>query len=189
MKTELDWLSKLSICGCLVFMTACGSGNAASPTETVLTLPGNDVFGAIKEATDALMASADTEWDKVDLEALRQHLLDMKHVTEEVSILSKADIDKGVVIKIKAQPESLASLERVMSAHPAQLFSDKGWQMTVKQQADEFTLTVTTEKAEDVAKIRGLGYGGVLTIGGHHAVHHWALASGKALRAHLLPNN
>jgi hypothetical protein len=55
-----------------------------SDTITPLTEPGNDIFGTIQEVVQKLEANPDTDWSQVDLEALRQHLIDMKAFTEEV---------------------------------------------------------------------------------------------------------
>jgi len=40
-------------------------------------MPGQDAFGAIQEIVQILDADPKTDWSKVDLEALRQHLIDM----------------------------------------------------------------------------------------------------------------
>jgi hypothetical protein len=45
------------------------------------TLPGQDAFEAIQEIVRILEANPKTDWSKVDLEALRQHLIDMNEVT------------------------------------------------------------------------------------------------------------
>jgi hypothetical protein len=45
-------------------------------------------------------------------------------------------------------------------------------------------LTVTARDAEDakaVARVRGLGFIGLLTLGGHHQPHHLAMARGQAM--------
>jgi hypothetical protein len=45
------------------------------------TMPGEDAFGAIQEIVRILDADPNTDWSKVDLEVLRQHLIDMNEVT------------------------------------------------------------------------------------------------------------
>src|SRR5271167_2194275 len=45
------------------------------------TMPGQDAFGAIQEIVQILQSDPKTDWSKVDLEALRQHLIDMNKVT------------------------------------------------------------------------------------------------------------
>ena len=45
-------------------------------------------------------------------------------------------------------------------------------------------LTVTARDAEDakaVARVRGLGFIGLLTLGAHHQPHHLAMARGQAM--------
>jgi hypothetical protein len=57
--------------------------------------------------------------------------------------------------------------------------AETGWDMQVQNNDGVFTLTVTTDNAKDIAKIRGLGYIGVMAYGNHHQPHHWAMASGE----------
>jgi hypothetical protein len=57
--------------------------------------------------------------------------------------------------------------------------AETGWDMQVSNNDDVFTLTVVSKKAHEVAKIRGLGYIGVMAYGNHHQPHHWAMASGE----------
>ena len=48
----------------------------ARPTEA-----GQGAFAAIQEIVAILEADPDTDWSKVDIDALRQHLVDMNAVT------------------------------------------------------------------------------------------------------------
>ena len=49
--------------------------HAAMHAGTIPTMPGQDAFGAIQEIVQMLAADPKTDWSKVNLEALRQHLL------------------------------------------------------------------------------------------------------------------
>jgi hypothetical protein len=51
------------------------------PSGTVPKEPGQDAFGTIQEIVQILEADPKTDWSKVNLEALRQHLIDMNEVT------------------------------------------------------------------------------------------------------------
>ena len=44
--------------------------------STTPTMPGQDAFGAIQEIVQILEADPKTDWSKVELEGLRQHLID-----------------------------------------------------------------------------------------------------------------
>lgn len=68
--------------------------HSTSPTATVPMLPGQEAFGAIQEIVNILEADPSTDWSKVDLEALRQHLIDMNEVTLHATVATKL-IDVG----------------------------------------------------------------------------------------------
>ena len=55
------------------------------------TMPGQDAFGAIQEIVRILEADPKTDWSKVNLEALRQHLIDMNEVTLKAAAVGDAD--------------------------------------------------------------------------------------------------
>ena len=44
-------------------------------------MPGQDPFGAIQEIVRILEADPSTDWSKVNIAALREHLIDMNEVT------------------------------------------------------------------------------------------------------------
>lgn len=153
----------------------------AMPTSaTPLTAPGNDAFAAVQEAVEKLMADPKTDWSRVNLEALRQHLVDMNNFTLNVEVTAQKPIDNGVEFTVKATtPGAAASLDRLFSAHPAVLKQESAWDMTTRKNADSsFTARVTGATAEDTAKIRGLGYIGLAALGNHHQAHHWQMATG-----------
>ena len=45
------------------------------------TMPGQDAFGTIQEIVQMLEADPATDWSKVNIAALREHLIDMNEVT------------------------------------------------------------------------------------------------------------
>jgi len=151
-------------------------GGSATP----LTEPGNDAFAAIQETVVKLLADPNTDWSHVNLEALRQHLVDMQNFTFNVAVTEQKNIKGGVQFTVKATTSAAAgSLQRLFSAHPSILKQESGWDMDAKKNKDgSFTARVTSTRDEDVAKIRGLGYIGVVAYGQHHQQHHWQMATG-----------
>jgi len=152
----------------------------AAPTATPLTAPGNDAFEAIQEVVQKLLADPKTDWTRINLEPLRQHLVDMHNFTLNVEVSAQKPIDGGVEFTVKSTtPGAAASLERLFSAHPAILKQESGWDMTATMNKDGgYTARVTGAKPEDAAKIRGLGYIGLVAFGQHHQAHHWQMATG-----------
>lgn len=145
-----------------------------------LSMPGNDIFGTIQEVVQKLENDPNTDWSKVDLEALRQHLLDMKAFTEEVKVVSQTPIENGLSIKISPETERASeALGRLFQMHPSMLKQEKGWEMQTTPDAEGFLIRVTTENEAEVEKLRGLGYIGILAEGAHHQAHHWMIATGK----------
>ena len=64
---------------------------------TTPTMPGQDAFGAVQEIVRILEADPKTDWSKVNLEALRQHLIDMSEVMLKADAVTKL-IDGGIEV-------------------------------------------------------------------------------------------
>jgi hypothetical protein len=61
------------------------------------------------------------------------------------------------------------------------------WSARTEAIAGGVRLVVVAKKPDDaraVARIRGLGFAGLLTAGAHHQTHHLAMAKGEALARH-----
>jgi len=144
-----------------------------------LSEAGNDAFGTIQEVITQLNNDPNTDWSRVNIETLRQHLRDMNDMTLNVEVLSQKPIENGMVAVVEATtPRAAEALGRVSRGHPPQLKRETGWVMKVTQDGKTFTFTTTTEKPQEVDKIRGLGYIGLIASGPHHQPHHWAMATG-----------
>lgn len=145
----------------------------------MLQAPGQAVFGTVQEAIRALEADSTTDWSQVDVDRLRRHLLDMHHVAVNVVVEQKTPIENGLRIRVRPTNEAArASLSRVLDAHPMMLKQETGWTVTVRKQNDAYVLRVTTDDPSETAKIRALGYMGLLAYGQHHQRHHWMLVRG-----------
>jgi hypothetical protein len=155
--------------------------NASSTVRsTVLQAPGESVFGAVQEAIRRLEADSTTDWSQVDVARLHQHLLDMHRVAVHVAVEEKTPIENGVRLRVRPTTEAArASLDRVLDAHPHMLKQEAGWSMTVEEADGAYVLRTTTDDPADTAKIRALGYMGLLAYGQHHQRHHWHLVNGK----------
>ena len=159
--------------------------HAMKTTDAGLSEAGNDAFGTIQEVISKLNSDPDTDWSKVNLEALRLHLVDMHEMTLNVNLLSQTAVNNGVETVIEpSTPRAAEALVRVFSAHPMQLKQETGWEMQVVKTGERYTLTTTTENPEEISKIRGLGYIGLMAYGAHHQAHHWAMARGENPHEH-----
>ena len=63
------------------------------------------------------MPTRSTDWSKVNLEALRQHLIDMNEVTLKSDAAAKS-IDGGLEIAITSDGRTLAAIQRMIPSGP-----------------------------------------------------------------------
>jgi hypothetical protein len=148
--------------------------------------PAQSAYAAIAEIVRILKADSTTDWSKVNLEALRQHLIDMDAVTMR-SAVSQKPVPGGVTMMVTGDAKVGAAIKRMVTSHAGMLDMDTQYHATVVPIANGVQFTVTardTANARLVAMIRGEGFAGLLTEGDHHARHHLALARGDAM-AHM----
>jgi hypothetical protein len=72
-------------------------------------------------------------------------------------------------------------------SHAAELDRMPDWSAKTESLPGGVRLTVIAKRPDDaslIARIRGLGFSGLLTEGAHHQPHHLAMARGEALPGH-----
>lgn len=146
------------------------------------TQAGQAAFGAIQEIVLMLQADPQTNWAKVDIDALREHLIDMDEVTMRAAA-RKQPIDNGLRIEITGSGRTLAAIQRMVPDHAKEIDGLHGWTVRTATMPDGVTLTVTSTDPAEVQKIRALGFMGIM-VQGMHAPHHLAMARGEPLHQH-----
>jgi hypothetical protein len=149
----------------------------------VPTMPGQDAFGAIQEIVQMLDADPKTDWSKVDLEVLRQHLIDMNEVTLEAEVASK-QIDGGLEIAVTGDGRTVAAIQRMVPAWVQTMNGHQGWAAKASPLPNGELLTVAATDPKEVQHIRGLGFIGLLVSGAHHQMHHLMMAKGEFAHTH-----
>lgn len=149
------------------------------------THAGNEAFATIAEIVAILDADSTTDWTRVDLEALRQHLADMDDVTLRSSVVA-APVDGGVRLTVTGSGRTLDAVRRMVSAHATVLDALPNMKAQATRSSHGITLAVTARDgdARATARLRGLGFAGIMTLGAHHAEHHLAIARGAGAHAH-----
>ena len=151
-----------------------------------LTQPGQDAFGALAEVVRALEADPDTDWSRVDLERLHQHLIDMNEVVLRAAVKT-SPVTGGLTMDITGSGRTVQSIRAMIVPHAAELDRMPAWSAKTEALPDGVRLIVVSRDPSDastVAKIRGLGFAGLLVQGGHHGPHHLAMAKGELPAAH-----
>ena len=156
------------------------------PPTSSSSQPGQGAYGAIAEIVRVLESDSTTDWSTVDLERLRQHLIDMNAVVLRSMVLQQP-LAGGLQMDVTgADPAAQAAIQRMTAAHAQQLAAH-GILARSEPIAGGVRLVATARNANDaplVAKIRGLGFIGLLALGDHHAPHHLAMARGASAGGH-----
>lgn len=156
------------------------AGMVSPQGATLPTMPGQDAFGAIQEVLAILEADPNTDWSKVNIAALREHLIDMSEVTLHANAATSV-VDGGVRIEVTGEGRTLPAIQRMVPAQAHELDGVNGWKTSVEPLANGVVLTVTTDDPKQEMKIRALGFIGVMAEGTHHQLHHLAIARGEPM--------
>jgi len=157
------------------------SGMSAGAGQSSLHEIGQSAFAAIAEATRALEADPRTDWASANLDALRQHLVDMDNVTLR-SVVATKPVPGGVRFEVTSDDSRVrVSIARLAQMHAGMVNQESPYRILVQNLPNGVAMTVTGSTAVDAAKIRGLGFFGLLTEGNHHRRHHLALAKGQEM--------
>ncbi len=147
------------------------------PGGAFASQPGQGAFAAIQEIVEILAADPRTDWSKVNIDALRQHLIDMNNVTL-IANVKREPIDGGMRFDVTGEGPVRDSIRRMTTAHAAVMNGVDGWKFEAIEIEGGASLTVHAP-AKDADKLRGLGFLGVLTLGMHHQMHHLMIARGE----------
>lgn len=145
---------------------------AGVPTES-----GQSAFAAIQEIVQILEDDPKTDWSKVNIEALRQHLIDMNNVTLAAQVSSEP-INGGMKFIATGDDAVRDSIRRMSSAHAAIMDGVGGWHFIAKD-TDRGSILEVRVPPQDLNELKGLGFVGIMTRGMHHQQHHLMIARGE----------
>ena len=151
-------------------------GTKAAST-TLLLEPGQGAFAAISEIVGVLEADPATDWSKVNITGLRDHLIDMDIVVRD-AIVAQEELSNGVRAIVGGDAESLAAATRMVPAHAAELQRDGRWQVEAALEQGNVVLTVVSDDPVVATRIKALGFYGLMASQDHHRAHHYIIATG-----------
>lgn len=141
------------------------------------TEAGQSAFAAIEEIVLALDADPETDWSKVNISGLREHLVDMELVFTDATV-EPTEVENGFVFTVTGTGKTKGAIQRMAFAHSGIVDGVGDWAFSPEQHDAGVVLTVTTT-ADDMAKLRAFGFFGIMAIGMHHQDHHWMMATGS----------
>ncbi len=159
---------------------------AAVPTGSALdampTMPGQEAFGTIQEIIQLLDADTTTDWSKVNITALREHLVDMNSLVVNADV-TEEPIAGGLSMTVSGTGLTLRAIQAMVPAHAPMIDGLNGWTVTAETTPDGAILTATAADAKEALHIQGLGFFGLMATGAHHQVHHMNIARGEPMQA------
>jgi hypothetical protein len=147
---------------------------------------GQAAFTAIAEIVKMLDADPRTDWSKVNVEALRQHLIDMDEVTMHAAVRSDT-VPGGAAFTVTGNGRTLEAIRRMTRSRAATGTPDGSVRMSVSDVEGGVRFVAVagdSSNARSVARIRGLGFIGIVALGDHHAPHHLGIANGSMAGMH-----
>jgi hypothetical protein len=134
-------------------------------------------LGRSKRLWQILEADPTTDWTKVNIAALREHLIDMNEVTLNARATERA-LDNGVEITVSGEGQTLQAIKRMVPAHARELVK-VGWNASTEELPNGVKFTVTTSDPKQVPKLKALGFMGIMVEGAHHQPYHLMMAKGE----------
>ena len=153
--------------------TTTATAAASMPQE-----PGQSAFAAIAEIVAILNEDPDTDWSKVNIAALRDHLVDMEMLTTEAAY-TYTEVDGGIEFEVYGSKRAIEAARRMVPTHAQELTKTIDWQITTKDSDRGVKMIVQPTETNPIAKIQALGFFGIMATGAHHQPHHLGMATGS----------
>jgi hypothetical protein len=103
------------------------------------------------------------------------------------SEVTPTPVPGGLAMEITGTGRTDRAIHAMVVPHAAELDRMPEWSARTEPIAGGLRLIVVAKKPDDaktLARIRGLGFAGLITEGAHHQPHHLAMAKGEALAGH-----
>lgn len=154
-----------------------GHGNTTGsfPVET-----GQSAFAAIAEIVSILDKNPETNWSKVNIATLREHLVDMNALTLGANV-EAIKAENRIEFIVSGQGNVLRAAQNMVPAHARELNKMEEWNAVGEVTSNGARLTIETPDRETLAKVKALGFFGLMATGAHHQPHHLGMATGQMI--------
>ena len=157
---------------------AAGPRSEGTAAAASLTEPGQGAFAALSEVVAKLEADPETDWGRVDIGALRDHLVDMDRIVTD-TVAREEPLPNGLRVVVTGDADTMETARRMIPAHAAELARDTRWEVRAEAEDEAVTLAVTSDDPATALRIKALGFYGLMASQDHHRAHHYAIATGQ----------
>ena len=155
------------------------NAHSAGMTAIEITEPGQSAFAAIEQIVSALEMDPSTDWSKVDIAGLREHLRDMNMVFSDAEATGETVVG-GMHFTVTGTGRVREAIRNMTIAHAGVMDGVDGWGYAAEEHPDGATMTIMAPPF-DMPRLQALGFFGVMATGMHHQDHHFAMATGGGL--------
>lgn len=171
----------IAICANAIGQTHESHSGAMFHAHESIELPietGQSAFAAIAEIVVLLENDPQTDWSTIDIDGLRNHLVDMNQLTLSALVTTQELDGQTIQFQVAGPARTLQAIQRMVPTHAQMVSTSTEWDIEVASETAGVTLKITTQTAEDYIKLKALGFFGFMTIGAHHQLHHLQMAKG-----------
>ena len=137
-------------------------------------------FAAIAEIVTMLSNDPNTQWDKVNIDALREHLVDMDELILRATVKT-TEGNGAIIFEVTGTGRTLDAIRAMVPAHAQVLASDTKWLVSSEPVESGTRLKISATDPRQLEIVRGLGFFGIMATGAHHQEHHLAIARGGTM--------
>ena len=94
------------------------------------------------------------------------------------AVAKEHKLDNGLEIAVTGEGRTLDAIKRMVPSHARELVKT-GWSTTTEDLPNGVKFTIASTDPQQIIKIKGLGFMGIMVQGGHHQLHHLAMAKGE----------
>ena len=152
-----------------------GAGKTA---EIIMPTEGGQAgFTTIAEIVQLLNQDPNTDWSKVDISALRKHLVDMSELTLRAAVETSFKGNQ-VVFQVTGEGRTLRAIQAMVPAHASVLTAENLFEVEAETIENGAIMRVTFSNDHTMQQIKALGFFGIMATGAHHQEHHLQMAKG-----------
>ena len=149
----------------------------ATPNKLIPREVGDAGFAAIAEMVSLLSNDPATDWTSVNINALREHLVLMNQLVTGANVEELA-ITGGRRFTVTGEGVVLEAIQKMVPAHAVELNKMSELSAAAAPIGQGVILDVVGQSSATQAKIKGLGFFGLMATGSHHQMHHLMMALG-----------
>ena len=127
-----------------------------------------------------LTADPETDWSRVDVDALREHLVSMDRLVLDAAVEMDV-LDDGFRFTVSGEGRTRKAIHEMVPAHATVLAAESEWEVEAARTGEGATLIVRSDDPDEQRRIGALGFFGLMATGDHHRPHHWALVNGQPM--------